>query len=286
MTNTSGFPHTTGAIYDGFTVPDGLVWDVDENGVAKPATVTYSGPDATDLATSLTEAQLAAGSRLASSIVDMPVGGTATFTLTVPLMLDSTVPEGATQSPAEANAGDLGCCTELTSNEDGSYTDTALGIPNAVALIGEDLSYNQIPLEDNVACIPVVVPMPIELRIEKLDAGGRFSAELDPDIDFYLVETRSPENYQLLAQPVRFRLARVDGVATVTIYDQANNLAISAGAGQADIAILQVADVKKCALPVTGGAGPLWWTLVGIGLLVMALIYAVSGEARLRRRSP
>ena len=155
VTNTSGFTTNTGPITDGFIVPAGLVW----NGTT-PATVTYNagttGATATGLATSVTQAQLATWATLATSVTNLPNNGSVTFTITIPLKLDLTVPSGATQTVYETKATQLSSCAALTSTTGGTYTSFASGIPNMTAIANEDLTYSTIAIEDNTACVPVV----------------------------------------------------------------------------------------------------------------------------------
>lgn len=96
---------------------------------------------------------------------------------------------------------------------------------------------------------------------------GYHTAALKPDMLYYLVETKSPMGYNLLAQPVMFKISRdTNGNQVVTFYkagqpntslptpdalvriDQTKNPSKST-------AYIQVADVTQGRLPRTGGTG-------------------------------
>ena len=169
VTNTSGFTTTTGPITDGFLVPAGLLWDG-----SKTATVTYNagttGATATGLVSSVTQTQLATWATLATSVANLPNNGAVTFTISIPLKLDLTVPAGSTQSVFETNAAALSSCASLTSTTGGTYTSFAGGIPNMTAINNEDLTHSSIAAEDNVACVPVKVQS--AWAVEKATTGG------------------------------------------------------------------------------------------------------------------
>ncbi|MDO5502000.1 MAG: SpaA isopeptide-forming pilin-related protein [Actinomycetia bacterium] len=158
VTNTSTFPTSTATVVDRFTVPAGLQWGTGN------ATVTFNpgstGATATGVPASVTQEQLASvsGATLATSVQNLPAGASVTLTISIPLRLDTTTAEGATQTNYELNRDDLAQCEPLSSAVDGNYTSTASGIPNVVSLAYEDLTYNSIPIEDNIACVTVAVP--------------------------------------------------------------------------------------------------------------------------------
>lgn len=158
VTNTSGFTTSTGPITDGFLVPAGLLWDG-----TKTATVTYNagatGATATGLATSVTQSQLATWATLATSVTNLPNNGSVSFTITIPLKLDLTVPSGSTQTIYETKATQLSSCAALNSTTGGTYTSFASGIPNMTAIANEDMTYSTIASEDNTACVPVVAKL-------------------------------------------------------------------------------------------------------------------------------
>ncbi|MDO5676948.1 MAG: prealbumin-like fold domain-containing protein [Propionibacteriaceae bacterium] len=151
VTNTTGVPYTTGAITDRFIVPGGLVWDG-----TKTAAVTYEGTgtaQATGVPTTLTQDQLAKGATLATSIVSLPSGVPVTFKISIPLKLD--LAADGTWSAAPETQASLGVCDAQSYTPEYGYVTPLKGIPNVVSLLGEDQSYSDIWLQDNVACIPV-----------------------------------------------------------------------------------------------------------------------------------
>lgn len=156
VTNRSNFVADTGPINDYFTVPAGLVWDG-----TKTASIAYV-PGATGatlvpspVPATATQTQLRDGVNLARSIQNIPAGASVSFTISVPLKVDLTLAAGQTQSNYALNAGNLETCVDSTSGAGNKYTDATKGIPNTVNLTGEDLTYNDIPIRDNVACMPV-----------------------------------------------------------------------------------------------------------------------------------
>lgn len=156
LTSTSSYPGDTGAVSDTFQVPAGMVWDGD-----KSATVAFdpgsTGASVTDLATSVTKEQLHEMAMLTSSVRNLPSHGSVMFTITIPLRTDNTVREGESTTVFAENAEKLGTCANLTSAAGNPYSDASKGIPNVVTLLAEDLAYNDIPRQDNLACIPVSV---------------------------------------------------------------------------------------------------------------------------------
>ncbi|MDO5495285.1 MAG: SpaA isopeptide-forming pilin-related protein [bacterium] len=170
VTNTSGFATTTGEITDRFRVPDGIVWDGD-----RTATVTRLGTAGTanDVPATLTRDQLHQGAVLATSIADLPDGASYSFRIDIPLRLNLDAASTGTGTVYDQNAQSLGVCESNTSPGGHPYTSTASGIPNVTSLAGEDLTYTDIPIEDNIACIPVQwVKFSVEKRAEGGEPGG------------------------------------------------------------------------------------------------------------------
>lgn len=119
---------------------------------------------------------------------------------------------------------------------------------------------------------------------------GYHTVTLKPDTYYYLVETKSPLNYSLLAQPVLFKIVRdTNGNQVISFYksgepgtklskpdtlvqiDQSKPLSKAS-------AFIQVADVTQGKLPRTGGNG--------IGLPVgIALVLIAAGFLYSRRRA-
>lgn len=92
------------------------------------------------------------------------------------------------------------------------------------------------------------------------NCGGYLTAdlELEPGIPYQLVETEAPEGYELLPTPVTFTIARqTDGSYKLQIQDSgavSNVVAVDA-AGDSNLRLLKVTDVRRGELPHTGGSG-------------------------------
>lgn len=104
--------------------------------------------------------------------------------------------------------------------------------------------------------------------------GGYLTAdlELEPDIQYQLVETEAPVGYELLPTPVTFTIARqTDGSYKLQILDSgtvSNVVAIDAP-GDPNLRLLKVTDVRRGELPHTGGVGVHFPVLIG-GALIAA----------------
>lgn len=212
----------------------------------------------------------------------------------------------------------VGAC-ENTTGGDPSRT----GFPNVVSLEGEPEEV----WDDNAACV-TFQDRDVYLAVEKvdyedntveLDAGftiyaagpdgeltdevvaeldtldvpgteGYKSAQLKADKLYYLVETRSPAGYELLAQPVLFRIITDDdGYLQVQFYDPETIQPMQDGDGlvnvfkneseeSSSVAYIQVADVQSGRLPNTGGFG------IAPHLLISALLIG-AGALFARRRT-
>lgn len=104
------------------------------------------------------------------------------------------------------------------------------------------------------------------------DDGGRLlstgTEPLELDQEYLLVETRSPRGFELLAQPIRFRLVNADDGVVTEVLDAAQHPEAEV-AGTADcgcVGVLKVADVRTGTLPKAGGNGVAWWLLAGVAL--------------------
>lgn len=154
VTNTSGFPTSTGQISDAFTLPAGLLWDTPSKGAisytATAGTTVNGVPTATAFFTALQANNWPA---LATSIQNLPNNGTVVFTISVLLKLNLTVSGSSTVY--QQNAAALAACESKGSGTNTYTTMTGGGILNLTSMPNEDLSYSSIAVEDNVACIPV-----------------------------------------------------------------------------------------------------------------------------------
>ena len=154
VTNTSGFPTSTGEIRDAFTLPAGLLWDTPSKGAisytATAGTTVNGVPTATAFFTALQANNWPA---LATSIQNLPNNGAVVFNISVPLKLNLSVSGSSTVYQQYAAA--LAACESKGSGTNTYTTMTGGGIPNLTSMPNEDLSYSSIAVEDNVACIPV-----------------------------------------------------------------------------------------------------------------------------------
>ncbi|MDY3127254.1 MAG: SpaA isopeptide-forming pilin-related protein [Corynebacterium sp.] len=121
--------------------------------------------------------------------------------------------------------------------------------------------------------------------------GEFYYATLKPNTLYYLVETKAPVGYELLSQPVLFRIERgIDGKLQVVFFksgdptkpmSEGDGLVSVYSDGQKNtstIALIQVADVTSGELPRTGGLGIAPWTVLGA-------IIAAFGAVAVRRRA-
>lgn len=120
--------------------------------------------------------------------------------------------------------------------------------------------------------------------------NGYYAANLKANTFYYLVETKSPVGFNLLAQPVLFKIITDEnGNQQVQFYDPAtkqikqNGGALAGyfkkdGAESTSVAYVQVADVRQTGtLPRTGGNG------IGAPVLAALVIFAAAGIFMRRR---
>lgn len=123
----------------------------------------------------------------------------------------------------------------------------------------DPLSDGAVPIEGGVTADP--------------DDGSRFvSIDLPPG-EYWLVETKSPEGFVLLATPIGFELT-ADGI----VLDGPGGATVRLKDGNAFI--LQVTDATAAPLPEAGGGGP--WPFLGVGavLLLAALLLTKTPGSR------
>ncbi|WP_073713248.1 SpaA isopeptide-forming pilin-related protein [Boudabousia liubingyangii] len=157
--NDSNFEASTGPVKDFFKVPAGLKWDDElvSPAVLKPATVTFAAgdPAATpvELKSEVSKEALEGpqGATLAQDL-KIPANSSASFTVSIPLVLDMT-PSGDSTVYAQ-HAEQLGKCESLNVRGE-QVTTSKFGVSNRVAIQNENLDYNKVPILDNIACIPV-----------------------------------------------------------------------------------------------------------------------------------
>ena len=231
-----------------------------------------------------------------------------------------------TASITEENWTNAGVCTDASGGNP-----SGTGLPNVVSLNGEPTT----EWDNNDACVTVERPKDeaVSLNIKKMDyknpdtalTGAEFkiypvvdgykkgetaektldkpetdgsykATDLKPDTFYYLVETKSPVGYELLAEPVLFKIVKDTADQTkhtVEFYNPpaegqtvpekqlAPALVSSANPEnpEAATAYMVVADVQTGDLPLTGGRG--------LGLTTgLALFFIMAGFFEAKRRKP
>lgn len=127
-----------------------------------------------------------------------------------------------------------------------------------------------------------------EVKVQSTEVDGQLEVKnLDAPGTYFLIETKAPSGYSLLAQPVKFTASWApDGAAQIEILDHsglvlAENSCENKTASSCDnkIAVLQIADVSTGNLPKTGGYG------VGIFALLSALLIGLGLFAAKRQQN-
>ena len=104
--------------------------------------------------------------------------------------------------------------------------------------------------------------------------GGFSFVGLDDAVDYSLEETKAPEGYNILTQPIIFRISAVhnaDGTVTVTAVADGKLLEVVDHQPT-----LEVVNVSGAQLPETGGIGTKVFTAVGGSLMVLAAVVFVA----------
>ncbi len=106
------------------------------------------------------------------------------------------------------------------------------------------------------------------------------SAKLLLNRDYWIVETKSPDGFQLLAQPIKFHLART----ALTLDASTSSPFITADSANFTITVV---DVPAADLPKAGGDGTMPYFGIGLLLIAGAGLYYwwASGPARAVRRA-
>lgn len=301
-TNASNHQLTSAAITDKLRLPAGVT-------PSGEATITSGivddGPGTIDSAAQRWTLEQMTGTDalpLAASVTLDP-GQTARFTISIPIQVQ------VNPALTDEQWNELGTC-EWTTGEKPTYTTG--GVPNDVAMDNDEDGP-----ENNTACITLVreEEPPVGLQLYKLGmnddggytqladstfqvfAAGAQPGELGPVVgdavvnpdgvasisnlalgaNYYLMETKAPVGYELLAQPVCFTLKR-DGAQAVaaacdgTTLDASimfNNPTADGQYLNADTAVISVADVRAGLLPASGTAGLLMRLALG-GLVAAA----------------
>ena len=134
------------------------------------------------------------------------------------------------------------------------------------ALEGAEFSLNKVNADGTEELVKVLKGT--DLRVEDLQVGAKYK----------LVETKSPQGYQLLTRPVVFYVkAGADGKPKIELEGgaaQYPEVSIRIDEKEDNHSIMQVADIRKGDLPVTGGQGLGWLVLFGSFLAVAAAFTA------------
>lgn len=145
--------------------------------------------------------------------------------------------------------------------------------PNGALNLNSDGSVN---LDTN----PVV-------RQSQTNTAGRVELQgLDAPGVYYLIETKAPQGYNLLVEPIKFSTAWDEKGNAIIEVLSGGGVAVSGnqcdktGIPECDskVGILQIADVTKGEMPKTGGSGVALWALAGAAL-------AAAGVFAMRRRN-
>ncbi|MDO5512037.1 SpaA isopeptide-forming pilin-related protein [Corynebacterium sp.] len=195
--------------------------------------------------------------------------------------------------------------TGTTDNKECSTEGAGHGLFNRVDLTSGAVT------DDDDACGPVPDPEKVSLRLVKVgaddtttplagaafalhavdpdgsvgakvtdlaeDTSGYHAGTLDADVEYFLVETRSPQEYELLTAPVKVKVTVASAGPTLEILNPADAVSATVGDVDTDTVVLLVADIRLGTLPKTGG--------MGIGAVaVLAGLIIVGGVWLLRRR--
>ncbi|MFD5869390.1 SpaA isopeptide-forming pilin-related protein [Corynebacterium sp. NPDC060344] len=288
VTNGSDSNGVTPEIWDRFWIPA----EVTPAGAARVTVDDAAG--VTGMPSSWTVEQMQAAIdpaqpalKLADS-VDLAAGASRTFTIRIPVSVNV----------AAANWEELGRCE---AGEGGSYKG---GAPNTVFMDGDTSANN------NDACIPLLPPQMASLTINKVGIdnveepldGALFDlfpagaeGNFDPNAQaivkdegagevqkwinlapgkYYLVETKSPAEYELLPQPVGITISATDAAYSIRVDDKDVPVAQPVANDPYQL-IVQVNDIKTGNLPLTGPRDQAFWyalaLAVGMGMVLLNL---------------
>ncbi len=107
---------------------------------------------------------------------------------------------------------------------------------------------------------PTVTPPPTGVALTNLGDGTFATPKIQLNADYWLVETKAPDGFQLLPQPIKFHLAQ----SGLTLDPATSSSLITANATAFTIT---VTDVPAAELPKVGGDGP--WPFLGGGLALL-----------------
>ena len=152
---------------------------------------------------------------------------------------------------------DLGC------NEDGVPTVTT-------GLIG------LVKVSDGVYRVALTSEADI---VYAIDAGNPVIKGLDDSVNYYLYETKAPDGYNLLSEPVSFRIAAEYSEDGSTLKE--NNPTVTVGSGDPSTNLsTNVINQSGAELPSTGGIGTTLFYVLG-GVLVLAAVVLLVTKKRM-----
>ena len=101
---------------------------------------------------------------------------------------------------------------------------------------------------------------------------GKLTLKGLDETDWYLLETKAPNGYNLLASPIKVTITDADGDA---LDGKVSGAAVDAEGEAVALVTLFVENDDGFRLPVTGGMGTILFTAIGVVLMGTALILMV-----------
>jgi LPXTG-motif cell wall-anchored protein len=109
-------------------------------------------------------------------------------------------------------------------------------------------------------------------------AGNAKIVGLDDNTDYYLIETKAPDNYQALDAPVLFNIGSAhysdDNISLITTGDNAYSITVDGTAGD-DTITVENAEIVKVTLPSTGGMGTTIFYVLGSVLVLGSAVLLI-----------
>lgn len=146
-------------------------------------------------------------------------------------------------------------------------------------LIKEDHSDNALAGAEFMLYRDEMNQNPVQEEPYVTDSGGKITVESLKTGTYYLVETKAPEGYQLLANPVKIDVTWLEDVMQVTVDDKTitsteedDQIYIVQNSDEADEVHIKIYNSRNFTLPVTGGTAVLLGVaLVGIAVLMITM---------------
>lgn len=146
-------------------------------------------------------------------------------------------------------------------------------------LIKEDHSDNALAGAEFMLYRDEMNQNPVQEEPYVTDSDGKITVESLKTGTYYLVETKAPEGYQLLANPVKIDVTWLEDVMQVTVDDKTitsteedDQIYIVQNSDEADEVHIKIYNSRNFTLPVTGGTAVLLGVaLVGIAVLMITM---------------